>query len=178
MSIEVTVIDDSDHVGWAAAATRIGEIYMTSCADMVQNVLTHLTANGGATMSRLNLLDHGNTRSFSLGNDWITNGNLDQYRPHLVRLNGHFDGNGFVHLQHCQIGQNRALLLALAGIFGVSVYAGKNYQNPLYRLNLAARRHEGWLTGWVKAIPDPTLGFEEYVRADPDGTFDNDAGRP
>lgn len=177
MGIEVTVIDDSDNVGWAAAATRIGEIYMTSCRDMVDGVLAKLAAEG-ETMSRLNLLDHGNTTSFSLGSDWISSSSLSTYRTDLVRLNGQFDTGGFVHLQHCQIGQNRPLLVSLAGIFGVSVYAGQDYQNPVYRWNMAARRHEGWLSGWTKAIPDPTQGFERYVRAGPDGTFEQNADRP
>ncbi|MEL7469429.1 MAG: DUF4347 domain-containing protein [Pseudomonadota bacterium] len=177
MAIEVTVIDDSDSVGWAAAATRIGEIYMTSCKDMVDNVLAKL-AEESEKMSRLNILDHGNTTSFSLGSDWVSSNTLGSYRKDLARLKGQFASDGIVHLQHCQIGQNKALLTSLASIFGVSVYAGKDYQNPVYRLNFAARRHMGWLTGWVKAIPDPSSGFERYVRADPDGTFDEDAGRP
>lgn len=177
MGIEVTVIDDSDHVGWAAAATRIGEIYMTSCKDMVDNVLSLLTSEG-ETMSRLNILDHGNPTSFSLGGDWVSSSTLSTHRANLTRLNGHFDTNGFVHLQHCQIGQNAPLLVSLAAILGVSVYAGQDYQNPVYRVNMAARRHEGWLTGWAKAIPDPSVGFERYVRADPDGTFETNVDRP
>lgn len=35
----VTVVDDSDHVGWLASATRIGEVYMDDPNSMVENVL-------------------------------------------------------------------------------------------------------------------------------------------
>ena len=38
MNIEITVIDDSDAVGWFASATRLGEIYMSSVSTKVENV--------------------------------------------------------------------------------------------------------------------------------------------
>ena len=38
MGIEITVIDESDHVGWLASATRIGEVYMNNVNTMVGNV--------------------------------------------------------------------------------------------------------------------------------------------
>jgi len=175
MGLEITVIDDSDHVGWAAAATRLGEIYMTDVTDMVTNVLARI---GTSTMSRLNILDHGNPQLFEIGSDMITVATLINHEPQLSRLNGHFDKSGFVHLQHCQIGQNQDLLLRLARIFGAPVYAGLDFQNAVYRINMNATIHTGWLTGWTKAIPNPFAGFERYVRADPDGTFHNPVDRP
>jgi hypothetical protein len=39
LQMEITVIDASDRVGWAAAATRVGEIYMTDVVSMVTNVI-------------------------------------------------------------------------------------------------------------------------------------------
>jgi hypothetical protein len=57
MGLEITVIDDRDHVGWFASATRLGELYMTDVASMVSNVLTRA---GASNIDRLNILDHGN----------------------------------------------------------------------------------------------------------------------
>ena len=88
------------------------------------------------------------------------------------------ESTGFVHLQHCEVGQNRALILELARIFGVSVYATPNFTNPLYRVNMAGHRHTGWLSGRVKIIPNPFESFEVYVRGDPDGTSDENAESP
>src|SRR6185312_1297847 len=42
MGISVTIIDDSDRVGYAASMTRAGELYMTSVTDMVTKVLAYL----------------------------------------------------------------------------------------------------------------------------------------
>jgi hypothetical protein len=152
MGIEITVIDDSDKVGWLASATRIGEIYMTSVTTMVDNVKKKI---GNNKISRLNILDHGNKSGIQIGNDWVSNTSLPNYQGKLRELQPYFEANGIVHLQHCNVGQNRTLLLSLARIFGVSVYAGTGKHNPIYRFN-----------------------FGEYVRADPDGTFASDAGRP
>src|SRR5688572_28696178 len=111
--MEITVIDDSDHVGWAASATRIGEIYMTDVASMVKNVLAEAGSN---KISRLNILDHGNDTSFQIGTDWISLHSLPSFESELSKLNGHFTASGFVHLQHCEIGQNAPLLTKLAKI--------------------------------------------------------------
>ena len=164
MGQEITVIDDSDHVGYAASMVREGEIYMTNVESMVANVLAALRkhyrncAPGRVeynSMARLNILDHGNKDGIQVGSDWISPSNVTSYEPALKKLRGRFDKGGFVHLQHCEVGQNRTLLTSLARIFGVSVYAGTSYQNPVYRFN-----------------------FGDYVRADPNGTFTQDVGRP
>jgi hypothetical protein len=44
---------------------------------------------------------------------------------------GKFASSGFVHLQHCGIGQNRVLLIELAKTFGVPVYAGTGKHNAM-----------------------------------------------
>ena len=150
--MEVTVVDDSDYVGWAASATRIGEVYMTDTSSMVTNVLA---ASGRNPISRLNILDHGNPKGVQIGNDWITMTNVASFVPVLSRLRGHFTSGGFVHLQHCNAGQNLDLMRTLAAAFGVPVYAGTGLHNPVYRFN-----------------------FGEYVRCDPDGTCTRDVGRP
>lgn len=167
MDVEITVIDDSDIVGWAASATRIGEIYMQDVASMVNHVLQALrvytrSPTGTAApqisynrLSRLNVIDHGNPQGLQIGSDWISIATLPNFRPTLALLAGNFAPNGFVHLQHCNIGQNRVLLIELARTFGVPVYAGTGKHNPVYRLN-----------------------FGHYVRANPDGSFDAEASRP
>lgn len=165
--VEITVVDDSDIVGWLASATRIGEVYMSNVGSMVNNILRALrvytysrvcTPNDRIVynrMSRLNILDHGNASSLQIGSDWIDTTSLSAFRVTLAILSGNFAPNGFVHLQHCNIGQDRVLMLELARTFGVPVYAGTGKQNPIYRFN----------TG-------------DYVRADPDGSFNAGADRP
>ena len=152
MGEEITVIDDSDIVGWAASVTRVGEVYMSSVKTMVANVRKEVR---NKKISRLNILDHGNSQGIQIGNDWITEKTLTLYEPELKKLKPHFEKKGLVHLQHCNVGQNRTLLLSLAKLLGVSVYAGTGKHNPVYRFN-----------------------FGDYVRADPDGTFHTKVGRP
>jgi hypothetical protein len=130
--VEITVIDDSDHVGWAASATRFGEVYMTDVASMVTNVLAKAKTK---RISRLNVLDHGNEKSLQVGTDRISEKSLAKYETQLQKLNGRFAPNGFVHLQHCKIGKNWVLLARIAKIVGVPVIAGEGYQNPVYRFN-------------------------------------------
>lgn len=152
MGENITVIDDSDIVGWASSATRVGEIYMTSVATMVKNVKKEIR---NKKISRLNILDHGNSKGFQIGGDWVSVKTLPLYAPELEKLKPLFEEKGFVHFQHCYIGQNRTLMLSLAKLFGVSVYAGTGKHNPVYRFN-----------------------FGDYVRADPDGTFETEVKRP
>jgi len=106
-------------------------------------------------MSRLNILDHGNANGIEIGNDWIDTASLPQFRPTLTILSGNFAAGGFVHLQHCNAGQDRVVLVGLARTFGVSLYAGTGKQNPVYRFNTGS-----------------------YVRADPVGSFHAGVGRP
>ena len=39
MGIEVTVIDDSDKVGWVAAVFRLNEIYMSDVNSMIKHAI-------------------------------------------------------------------------------------------------------------------------------------------
>lgn len=167
MDMEFTVVDDSDIVGWMASATRVGEIYVQDVDSMVNKILQALrvytysrvcTPNDRIRynrMSRLNILDHGNASGIEIGSDWINTASLPNFRTTLAILSGNFAPSGFVHLQHCNVGQNRVLLVELARTFGVSVYAGTGKHNPVYRFNTGS-----------------------YVRADPDGAFHADVGRP
>lgn len=149
--IDICVIDDSGFVGTAAAITHAGEIYMDSAESMVNNVLKE---RGPYMIRRLDILDHGNEHSFSLGSDWIDNESLPKYEPLLSKLRPAFGPSGFVHLQHCHIGMNKQLLIDLAKIWDVAVYAGTGYHNPVYRVN-----------------------YGHYVRADPNGSY-HPCGRP
>jgi hypothetical protein len=156
--IELTVIDDSDLVGWMASATRTGEIHMQDVESMVRHVKGRLfNAHGArqASLARLNILDHGNAGSIQIGHDIITVTTLSRYRTKLEELRDDFAPDGLVHLQHCNIGQNLPLLLDLAKIWGVVVYAGTGAHNPVYRFN-----------------------WGSYVRCHPDGKCEKDVERP
>ncbi len=144
MSVVVTVVDDradpgpwyrlSRFTGPMAAATRIGEVYMTSAQTMVDNVLG---AVGTEKIRWLNILDHGNPRGLQLGSDWVSMATVGIYEPTLRRLAGHFTPNATVHLQHCEIGNNDALMRTLARFWGCKVRAGRGLHNPVYRVNLS-----------------------------------------
>jgi hypothetical protein len=152
MNMEITAIDDRGVVGWLAAASHIGEVYMTDVESMVDNVLADAD---GRRISRLNIGDHGDAWQIQIGDDRINLGNLHQFEAQLQRLQGHFTADGFVHLQHCDIGQNQPLLRELARIWQVPVYAGTGDHNPVYRINRG-----------------------EYVRCNPDGTCAENVDRP
>src|SRR6188768_633664 len=131
MGLEITVIDDSDYVGYAAAMVREDEIYMVDVPSMVANVVARLRIYSRVCtpvvnynkISRLNILDHGDKDGIEIGNDVITVGTLPHYEASLRQLRGRFEQGGFVHVQHCEAGQNRSLLIALARTFGANVYA-------------------------------------------------------
>jgi len=149
---EITVIDDSDIVGWMAAATRTDEIYMTDVPSMVTNVLRKA---GKIPITRLNILDHGNSGGVEIGNDWVDISTFSSFEPYLLLLRGRFAKGGFVHLQHCDVGSNHALLTLFSRAFGVPVVAGTGAQNPVYRFNLG-----------------------NYDRCDPSGVCTTNVGRP
>ncbi len=151
-SKEVTVIDDSDLTGWLAAFTRTGEIYMTNVENMVTNILK---AIGSIRISRLNILDHGNKYGIQIGNDFIHLGNINKFSKSLNKLRGKFTSGGFVHLQHCDVGQNLNLIKAFSKQVGAPVYAGTGAHNPIYRFN-----------------------FGDYVRCEPSGECKTKVGRP
>lgn len=147
MGIEVTIMDDSGFAGFVWAAAHTGELYMTSVRNMVDNVLDHLAQNApysrvcapgvatSATMSRLNIIDHGNPTRIQFGTDRISASNFSTFEPQFARLGGHFDSDGFAHLQHCETGMNIPLLEKFADTFGVPVVAGRDKDRPAARLN-------------------------------------------
>lgn len=152
MAIDITAIDTSDFVGFLAAATRFGEVEFTNASTLVKGVRSRAA---GTSLRRLNILDHGNSAGIELGTDWITVASLPVYRLLLSQLSGLFAAGGFVHLQHCDAGQNHVLLSSLSVIFNVPVYAGTGKHNPVYRFNLG-----------------------RYDRCIPSGNCETDVSRP
>jgi len=114
------VVDDSDIVGWAAAATRVGEVYMSDVPSMVVSVKR---AAGQKPIKRLNILDHGNAEGVEIGEDWVDVSTFSNFESYFLLLRGRFAQGGFVHLQHCQVGSNHALLTMFAKAFGVLAVA-------------------------------------------------------
>ena len=162
MGIEVSVVDDSDRVGWIAGASRTGELDLRNVTQMVDAVIGHLRTYvppisshditvhamshgrvplpptpvaGSARLARLNVLDHGNTSGGEFGSDWVTVSSFTTYQAQFQRLRSWFDQDGYVHLQHCEIGQNIGLLQMFADAFGAAVVGGRGMHNPLYRAN-------------------------------------------
>lgn len=152
MAIDITAVDTSDVVGFLAAATRFGEVEFTDVRSLVSGVRARA---GAATLRRLNICDHGNALGLELGTDWITLSSLPHYKQLLSQLSCSFTPGGFVHLQHCDVGQNHALLCAISAIFGVPVYAGTGAHNAVYRFN-----------------------FGRYERCVPNGDCESDVPRP
>lgn len=153
MGVLVTVVDDRDIVGWAASATRILEIPMTSAADMVAKIIGRLSSRwlalSNRKMSRLNILDHGNGSGIQIGDDWITAATFGTFSPTLARLTPYFDDDAFVHLQHCEAAKNVSLMEHLADLWRVPIVGGKGFTNPVYRFNTG---------NYLRVYPAPSGG--------------------
>jgi hypothetical protein len=162
----ITAVDDRDLAGGAGRLTHyVGSVPMTSVSTMVDNVIAALD---GDLLSRLNIIDHGNAEILSIGDDLMSFEGLPArgripaapsykvYERQLGRLFGRFADDGFVHLQHCTIGQDRRLLRALAAVFGVPVVAGTELTYSVAWLNQG---------DMVVAYPDGTTGqsFDRFV---------------
>lgn len=163
MGVVVTIVDDSDRVGFLTAALcRTGELYMTSVVDMVANVLTFLAryvpepppnsvlvhamshgrvpmpatpAPGTTNMSKLNIIDHGNPNGLQIGTDWVSTASFASFQPEFARLAQKFETDACVHLQHCEAGMNLRLMEMFADTFGVPVISGRGMTNFAYRVN-------------------------------------------
>ena len=153
----ITVINDHHHVGDVAAFFRVDEIYMSDVKSMVDNVLVKA---GNKPIRRLNILDHAVIKpngeiGINVGKDEIILRTLPKYISELARLKGHFTSDGFVNLQHCQVGDNWKLLQKLSAIFGVPVYASEN-------------NYSVWGFAWGG----------DYVRVDPNGIVELNVENP
>jgi hypothetical protein len=139
--MEITVIDERALPGlftpgkFAGPGTNLYEtwvrrsqpVYMRNVNSMVHGVLTRLR---GAKMSRLNIVDHGNETGFEIGDDLVTEQSLGTFAPQLAQLRGRFAPKGFVHLQHCKVGEASTLLIDFSALVGVRVYGGSGYDFP------------------------------------------------
>jgi hypothetical protein len=152
----VHMIDERGVAGWLNAALTFGEVSFTNASTMVDNALREI---GSRRVRRLEIDAHsclnGSEIELGLGNDCVATANLASFAPLLSRLSGKFTADGFVHLQECNVGENRPLITALARTFGVPVWAGTGGDAPGFRLNLGT-----------------------YVRANPDGTYETRFWRP
>jgi hypothetical protein len=169
MSLEVSVISNrsfiDDPVSWLAGATTIGEIDITSVADMSAKLVNLRDAQSATTedalIGRLNIMDHSTTSDgetvdgIRCGSDVIEVGNLAQFETNLRKIHYCMSNRGFVHLWACQIGKDEALLRGLARIFGVDVYAGTGNHNAILNFN-----------------------WGDYVVCSPDGVFKTNVPRP
>ena len=144
MGIHVKVVDRSDWVGKLASASRLDEISISDCLTMVVKVVAYLEGHApysrhctpstprAATLSRLDIVDHGSEDRIQIGADKVSAGNFDlQFRAVLMPLALHFDRNGFAHLQNCLAGTNIPLLEKFADTWGVPIVAGKGYDVEL-----------------------------------------------
>jgi RHS repeat-associated protein len=130
--IEVNAVENYDYVGKVVTALRFNVVPLINVDQMVKGILHHA---GGRKIGRLNILDHGNANGMMLGSDWVDSSNLTGFLAKLSPLKGAFAPLGFIHLNHCMIGQNQPLMEAIANHLGVTVYAGTGYHNPAYRFN-------------------------------------------
>jgi hypothetical protein len=153
MGVLVTVVDDRSFAGWAASATRILEIPVTSASDMVAKIIARLTSRllmfSNRKMSRLNILDHGNDSEIEIGDDVITAATFCRFSPTLAPLTRYFDDDAFVHLQHCEAAKNVSLMEHLADLWRVPIVGGRGLTNPVYRMNTG---------NYLRVYPAPSGG--------------------
>jgi hypothetical protein len=163
MGIEFTVGDIRREPGGGLRSMSgpLGDILdpvdapMVSVRTMVDNVLAGVRRSG-EQVSRLNIRDHGDSSGIQIGDDVVAVSNLQQYAHELGRLRDVLAPGAVVHLQHCEAAQNPALLVALARIWDVPVWAGAGYDTAT-------------TLGSPLNVP---LNTGAYARAFPDGTFD------
>jgi hypothetical protein len=110
----------------------------------VNEIIKEIKKHPGSKISRLNILDHGNKNGIQIGNDWVDMMSLKSFHKDLFKLKPYFGSKSFVHLQHCNIGQNKKFVAELSKILGVPVYAGTGKHNPVYRFNTGV---------YVKCLP-------------------------
>jgi hypothetical protein len=173
---DIVVIDTSEAVGALSQLFRgFAGLSMISVKTMTATVSAQVITNQ-ADIRGLRIIDHGNLQGCEIGNDFVTTANFSSYLPDLLTLKGCFcPYTGFAHFLNCLQGQNTALMYEFARWWNVPVYAGEWYTNAL-GLNMYAHPYKGLLT--FKAIPDPFLGFQQWVRVDPSGTVTRNVSVP
>lgn len=139
MAVIVTGIDMSDTAGkiarWFPSGIPKGHIININETTPEQFVDKIIKYSDGSSISRINIVDHGNRQALSIGDTIITNGNFHDYESTFSRLNGRFASNGFVHLLHCEVGWALPLMTKLASTVGVNVYGGLGFTSALGLIN-------------------------------------------
>jgi hypothetical protein len=149
--VEAVVVADT--VGVLAWATHHRATAVSSVDDLIARV--EKDARRG-DVSRLVIIDHGNTDGIQIGSDNLGVGNLELYEQQLETLSAYLDREtGYVFFENCQVGHNLRLLSRISTILKVPVYAGTGYTAVVYRVN-----------------------YGEYVRCDPDGQCATNVPRP
>ncbi|MEO1483695.1 MAG: hypothetical protein AAFU77_16420 [Myxococcota bacterium] len=146
-TIDVTVVDDSDLVGFLAAAVRSGELGdIHGVRDMVDRVLVELN---GRHLGELEIDGHGWSGRQYMGDGEgdpddptvLTRALLhdDAIRSHLARLRPFFAESGSVDLGGCVVAhgyEGVALLQELSDLWGVPVQARTGVHNPVYGFHM------------------------------------------
>jgi hypothetical protein len=131
---------------------------LTFASNIRGMVAVALKKAGSLPIRRLNIIDHGGPEAFRFGSDRVTGRNISTFEPFFAKLNGRFSYRGFIHLQHCKVGQQHGLLRRLARITGVSVYAGTGLNWPQFGFNAG---------DIVRANPDGSVTTVGYPGSDP-----------
>jgi len=88
-----------------------------------------------STVYRINIIGHGNAKGVQIGGHFVDHDNFGDYEGHLRKLRSVLDGEGFIHIMGCAVGQNEKLLVKFAAACGVLVYAGTSAENVLLNFN-------------------------------------------
>ena len=99
-------------------------------------------------VQQLNVIGHGSASGIQIGGHFVELSNVKNYEVEFRRLRDVLSGESCVFLRGCVVGQNEKLLVALAQMFGVPVYAGTSAENTLVDFNFG---------DIVKAYPGGTV---------------------
>jgi hypothetical protein len=88
---------------------------------------------GRAGLRGDHIRDHGNETGCFIGKDWIDTKTFGTFAPLFIPILALLAKDGWLHLQHCDVGQNEPLLRMFALAFGAPVYAatGSHVGSPI-----------------------------------------------
>lgn len=120
----VSKTEQFDLALWAAEATSIGEINVTSIEDLVSQVSQKV---GAGKLEKLTIIGHGSETSFTVGKTEVA----EVSKKIWGKLKQYFSKNGFIEIEACYVGNAKTLLKLIAQMTGVPVYAYTGYVNPI-----------------------------------------------
>ena len=88
-----------------------------------------------STVQRINIIGHGSASGVQIGSHFVNDHNFEDYEGHLRKLRSVLDGEGYIHIMGCAVGQNEKLLVRFAQACSVPVYAGTSAENVLLNFN-------------------------------------------